>query len=228
MPLLFSHTEKASWGDDLKRCNRCAVLQPKLNFSLNKNKQKPNACQYHGTCKNCLKARKIAEYPTHIDNKIFYGFGGKGAPPNHKICLKCFEVLPFELFDKHAQCSQGYNTVCKTCRKPKSKQYYANTSLEYCLWYAAKSRATRKNREFSLKLTDIHIPVNCPVLNVPLVPNTEYAPSIDRVDSSKGYTLDNICIISVRANKLKNNATLDEILKITDYMQKLGSVKSKP
>jgi hypothetical protein len=45
------------------------------------------------------------------------------------------------------------------------------------------------------------------------------SPSIDRVDSSKGYTKDNIQVISHRANNLKNNATLEELRKLVTYVE---------
>lgn len=38
----------------------------------------------------------------------------------------------------------------------------------------------------------------------------ENAPSLDRIDSDKGYTRDNTRVISNRANTLKNNMTLEE------------------
>lgn len=44
------------------------------------------------------------------------------------------------------------------------------------------------------------------------------SPSLDRVDNSKGYTKDNVKVISLRANKLKNDATKEEIEKILNYI----------
>ena len=38
------------------------------------------------------------------------------------------------------------------------------------------------------------------------------APSVDRIDSTKKHTLDNLQIISVKANLHKSNATLDELI----------------
>jgi hypothetical protein len=37
------------------------------------------------------------------------------------------------------------------------------------------------------------------------------SPSLDRVDNSKGYTKDNVWVISQLANKMKNNASLDQL-----------------
>ena len=74
------------------------------------------------------------------------------------------------------------------------------------MWDSAKSRATEKGREFNIELSDIVIPDFCPVLGVPMD-----RPSLDRIDSSKGYVKGNVRVISHRANMLKNNATIEEL-----------------
>jgi len=51
--------------------------------------------------------------------------------------------------------------------------------------------------------------------------NTEYAPSLDRIDSRKGYTKDNIQVISNKANILKNDATLSELKMFAKWIQSL-------
>ena len=133
-----------------------------------------------------------------------------------KVCKKCSEYKSPEHFHKHARCKQGLNTVCKQCRKPISTKQWAETPLEYKIWTRAKSRATIKNREFNIEVTDIVVPKFCPVLGVPLT-----NPSIDRIDSSKGYVKGNIRIISTRANVLKNNATIWELERVLEDLRKL-------
>jgi hypothetical protein len=117
-------------------------------------------------------------------------------------------------------CKGGINTVCKECRKDVSKKNWSNKSYVQKIYDRAKTRATRKGREFNIGIEDIVIPEVCPVFGVPLVEDTEYAPSIDRIDSSKGYIKGNIQIISRRANLLKNNANIEELEMVIEFLRK--------
>jgi hypothetical protein len=82
----------------------------------------------------------------------------------------------------------------------------------------SKSRALAKGLEHTITLEDIKIPDTCPLLGIPIKDNTgngrgncRDSPSLDRLDSSKGYTPDNVWVISNRANEIKSNATLEEL-----------------
>ena len=46
-------------------------------------------------------------------------------------------------------------------------------------------------------------------------------PTLDRIDSNKGYIKENIQVISFKANRLKNNATIDELKCIIKYMESI-------
>lgn len=88
---------------------------------------------------------------------------------------------------------------------------------EYVLWNTAKQRAKKKNLDFNIEVTDIVFPEKCPILNIPII--TKYgshgghdnSPSIDRIDPTKGYTKDNIQIISLKANMMKSSSSIDEL-----------------
>lgn len=85
-----------------------------------------------------------------------------------------------------------------------------------------KRRCRLKNIEFNLKAEDFVVPKVCPILGIPLKWGhkiTNNTPSVDRIDPTKGYTKDNVKIISMRANRLKNNATLEELEKIYLYVK---------
>lgn len=64
-------------------------------------------------------------------------------------------------------------------------------------------------------MDDVVIPELCPVFGTPMD-----KPSLDRKDNSKGYTRDNVRVISDRANRLKNNGTLEELKAIVAYMSR--------
>lgn len=87
---------------------------------------------------------------------------------------------------------------------------------EKWLWNQARKRARDKGLEFTLLVSDIKIPEYCPIMGEKLeyIPKGfhEYSPSIDRIDSSKGYTIDNIQIISSLANRMKWNATREQLI----------------
>ena len=89
----------------------------------------------------------------------------------------------------------------------------------------ARRNARRRGEECSLELKDIIIPEYCPVLGIKLEPGSDShqdcSPSVDRIDSTKGYTKDNVWIISARANRIKNNATIEEIGMLYEALKSL-------
>lgn len=80
----------------------------------------------------------------------------------------------------------------------------------------SKNRAKTEGLDHTITVEDIIIPRVCPVLGIELEigkgKNNPSSPSLDRIDSSKGYTPDNVWVISYRANTLKNNATPSELI----------------
>lgn len=142
-------------------------------------------------------------------------------PPGERPCTTCREMLSFSQFHKHASCLHGVNTVCKACRKPLSKGQWRKLPVEKRLWQQAKSRSKKLSREFTIVESDIRIPEVCPVFHVPFsnVPRSPYAPSIDRLDSKRGYTPDNIIIMTVRANLLKNDGTIREFEALLTFLK---------
>lgn len=95
------------------------------------------------------------------------------------------------------------------------------TNPDKSLWLAAKSRAKRQGVPFDLSLEDIVFPEVCPVFGIPLffseTGRTDNTPSIDKRKKELGYTKDNIRIISWRANRLKSDATAEELAALAEY-----------
>lgn len=80
----------------------------------------------------------------------------------------------------------------------------------------AKKRAKKKGLEFTIKPEDLELPEGtlCPILQVPLVKHKgkleRNTPSLDRVDSTRGYVPGNVRVISWWANYLKEQLTLEQ------------------
>ncbi len=97
--------------------------------------------------------------------------------------------------------------------KDKKKLYaerYRNKHLNKYLLKSCKRNALARNHIFDITHEDIVIPDVCPVFKVPFKRNTMLAASVDRIDSNKGYTKDNIQIISRLANLMKSNSTKEQ------------------
>ena len=113
----------------------------------------------------------------------------------------------------------------------KRKNYLRDKPPKY--YWLARMLVTKKlsKTERMDILENINIPDTCPIFGLTLNydgveepgwARTDSSPSIDRIDSDRGYTIDNIQIISWRANRIKNDSTPEELRKLADYMERLN------
>lgn len=93
--------------------------------------------------------------------------------------------------------------------------------------YTAKSRCKDSDIPFTIQVEDLApFPVVCPVFGTKLdwfgstAGGTDASPSMDRLDPSKGYVPGNVTIISNRANRIKNDANLEEIKAVLDWFER--------
>lgn len=100
------------------------------------------------------------------------------------------------------------------------------------LYNGAKARARRDSVNFDLTQDYIESiwpkDNKCPALGILLEISMsskghnapkENSPSLDRLVPSKGYVRGNVCIISLKANQIKNNATAEEIQKVANWLK---------
>lgn len=142
-----------------------------------------------------------------------------------KICKKEYDKL-YRQGDKvqKAQKSKKYRD-----RKAEYRRYILNVEPRKMLWIAAKARSKKQNLPFDIELSDIIIPEYCPILDIK-IERKEYgkggsfqpnSPSLDKIIPSLGYVKGNIMVISMKANIMKCNATIEELLKFSQNMIKL-------
>jgi hypothetical protein len=147
-----------------------------------------------------------------------------------KQCSSCKKELPLSEYTISYSSKDWYTYTCRKCIRTRN-----NTKINMIkkMLRGAKERSVQNNLEFDLdidflvKLSKVE---NCPVFGIRLEweydpdkkdihKNKDNRPSLDRINSQRGYTKDNVKIISWRANKLKNESTLKELQEIIDYMR---------
>lgn len=122
----------------------------------------------------------------------------------------------------------GTCTECTEFHEAERLADYLEKTRELCLLNGARKRAKDGNMDFDLTEFDIHIPKRCPVFGTPFKEKSgrwirgRQAPSIDRLDNTKGYTMHNVNVISRRANTLKSDATADELEAVARWMRRKG------
>lgn len=99
-------------------------------------------------------------------------------------------------------------------------QFYLATRA---IFNSKRGNARRIGIQFSIKFEEVKWPQTCPVFGVQLDyygegMTTDNAPSFDRMDPRKGYVPGNVQIISNRANRIKNDASIAELQQIIRYM----------
>ena len=165
----------------------------------------------------------------------------------NKLCKACEKILHFKSFRKIKANKTGPNkgrfqgwtdseggkrfTTCSQCEKDRfNKRYRVNPIPQLISGF--RNRAKKQNVPFNLTVDDMKDLIKnaadiCPALGVKMkiaklyANNSNYSPSFDRIDPKKGYTKNNIVIVSNRANRIKSDATVDEIRKVADFYEKL-------
>lgn len=176
----------------MKTCTQCKQTKPTDGFY-----PRGDRGGYRSRCKDCEAKKRAAEAPRR---RVYR------------------QAIKAQTAATHAEYYRTHRDEILTY----NREYYQKRRQEEPEWELlsrAKNRASREGLSFDLTVKDIHIPDICPVLGLSLemtsrrgkqgpLPNSL---SIDRIDSSKGYTRGNVRVISNRANTLKSNATVEEL-----------------
>lgn len=162
------------------------------------------------------------------------------------VCPKCKTSI------KH-----GNQSYCKDCltlyRRESSRRWRENhpgydnrkirlwnTDLD--AWFRNKfillrNNAKSRNQEFLITVEDLKKEYSevCPILGIKLVYLDSYkrgrkldSPSVDRIDSTKGYIPGNIWIISLKANMCKSDLPLESLKNLYEQTLKRINDQSTP
>lgn len=163
------------------------------------------------TCRNCKKIKKFKCFQTwiHPKNKKEY---------TRHTCRECINLR-----------TQNLQTPSSLRQKAK-REKKRREDPAYRMYHGAKQRAKKQNLPFNLDQKYIQdlIPTHCPVFGIPLINGIEVfhdnSLSLDKLIPSKGYVKGNVCVISDRANRIKRDATLDELKKLVYYIETKGNL----
>lgn len=153
-----------------------------------------------------------------------------------KNCDECQQDKPLTDFYRHPTCLDGRTRLCKVCYKKRTK-IYKNLNPEKSknhrkkydqsvrgklnrLVRVAKERATKLNKEFDLDFSFIVTLFEqqsgvCSLTGIPFdLSKTKHSrrpfcPSLDRIDSTRGYTKDNVRLVCTAVNLALNEWGID-------------------
>lgn len=193
-----------------KKCAQCGTPL--------EGRQKKFCCK---TCSNIYNAEVFREQ--HKEEN----------PNRYTICDTCGiekNLEKFSLLDKTRITGCERKPTCKQCSAARREKEKRDRGWQHnsrnILWKGSRARAKQAGIEYTITKEDIVIPEYCPVLGIKLHREdraTWYAaPSIDRIDNTKGYIPGNIVIVSRRANILKRDATIEELVLLAKYYKQYG------
>jgi hypothetical protein len=194
----------------MKHCSKCNTTKPLTAFFKDKNKSQGVG----STCKQCLQSVR--------QNEEWRARRRKNRPKvtTEKECQWCNNI--FKVPNERGQRDRKFCCECEQLHKNifgDKISAIVGSSVS-----TARMRAKEQNLPFDITTDYIYniTPKNgiCPILKMPMCINTRYTLSIDKIIPEKGYVTGNVQIISIKANQMKNDATIAELLLFANYIQR--------
>ena len=161
-------------------------------------------------CKTCKKFKCITKFPRKLNvknNKYYYERRCENCRYKHKV--KNYNILDYAKAykEKVESTVEGRASLMRNRCKQRAKKYGYEFDLDKDLIINKLKKGV------------------CEATNIPLVISNldynPYAPSIDRINSNKGYTNDNIQVTSMIYNFCKNKFTSEQV---NDFINKLKNI----
>lgn len=209
------------------KCYKCGEIKPISEFCSDKR----NPCGHSTLCKECKRKMDREYHKKVMEDPLRHAEENKKrkewkANNKEKVKASWTEYNNRPEVKQRKQEWQESNTTKSVI----SEEKYKKEMLRH-----AKNRADDKNLPFNITLEDLVIPERCPILDTPLLwqdshkwTNPENVPSLDKIIPEKGYVKGNICVISMKANMMKQDATKEQLLafakNIGKYLEKFEDI----
>ena len=140
-----------------------------------------------------------------------------------KVCKTCGQEKPldqYRLTNNRWRCNE-----CRACFQIRYRAYNKKPSVRVRHMVFDMNKAARK-KMFDCDITEADVfqmyddqDGKCALTGYDMtlgssddIIEKQYAASCDRIDNERGYTLDNVWLVAARANSLKSDMTLDDLL----------------
>lgn len=211
---LLHWSENDPYSDPLpKKCLLCEITYERSRFGFGRR----NKDGLQHWCKSCIGTRQRKHKAHWNENNPYANTSLKRCS-----CCKISKLREEYILDRRK--SDGLHCYCKLCEQTiRHKRYTRNRVKD--MFNAAKQRSRLYGYEFNITLEDIFIPDYCPVfpwLKLEVGTNGQQqpnSPSLDRINNDLGYIKGNVCVISLRANTMKSDGTLDEHRRLLTYLE---------
>ena len=168
-----------------------------------------------GNSKRCGKGCKILKQK-YIDR-------------TSQTCSKCDQeyIISPEFFSKNKNFPTGFNTICRTCINNRTRASRrverGEKSLDQLLsvrYVSIQLRMKKNVVNFDcsyLKLLWNKQDGRCAISNIPMtykmgIGRVPTNVSVDRINSAKSYSADNIQLVCMAVNQMKSNLQIDELI----------------
>lgn len=163
-------------------------------------------------CKTC--DRWLPETKFNRDNSNLHNNRGG-------LCTQCKDCQRARYYKDRQRLLNDNYTALKykltqalkgTKRRSKLKNTYNNLDLEYLfyLWSLQEGKCALTGIDMTYKFYEGRVNTNL---------------SVDRIDSSKGYTKENVQLVTMAANQMKNDLTTEELLDLCSRIIKVTGEK---
>lgn len=140
-----------------------------------------------------------------------------------KQCKLCGQLKPLSDYHKQKTFKDGVDNRCKPCRKILAAEQYKRNWFKNT-FILKRSYCKQNNIPFNLTpeyLESIWTD-KCPVFNTKFERHKkswDNSPALDRLNPKLGYVQGNVVYISARANRIKYDATVEELRRIADWLE---------
>lgn len=157
-----------------------------------------------------------------------------------KTCTHCSMDKPLTAFSRSARNTDGHQSWCKVCMSAYDRTHAkANRTSRVAAslrwqkrhpkrWFfmLRKTKAKQAGKLFTVEFEDIEWPVVCPVLGIRLhygglrgCGARDDCASLDQIRAGLGYVPGNVAVISLKANRIKNDATPEELAAVLRWFE---------